>query len=78
MWVPSLGQENYLEKGMAIHSSILAWEIPWIEKPDGLQSLGSQRGGHDLVTNTHTHTHTHTHTDIVFGRGASGKSKPGR
>ena len=33
MWVPSLGQENYLEEGMAIHSSILAWEIPWTEEP---------------------------------------------
>ena len=37
-WVQSLGQEDSLEKGMATHSSILAWEIPWTEKPDGLQS----------------------------------------
>ena len=36
-----------LEKGMAIHSSILAWRVPWTEEPDGLQSLGSQRVGHD-------------------------------
>ena len=41
--VKSLGQEDSLEKGMAIHSSILAWEIPWTEEPDGLQSMGSQQ-----------------------------------
>ena len=46
-WVPSLGQEDPLEKGMATHSSILAWEIPWTEEPDRLQSTGSQRTGHD-------------------------------
>ena len=39
MWVPSLDLEDPLEKGMAIHSSILAWEIPWTEDPDGLQSM---------------------------------------
>ena len=42
-WVRSLGQEDPLEKGMAIHSSILAWRIPWIEEPDGLQFMGSKR-----------------------------------
>ena len=41
-WVCSLGQEDPLEKEMAIHSSILAWEIPWIEEPGGLQSMGLQ------------------------------------
>ena len=46
----SLGQEDPLEKQMANHSSILAWEIPWTEEPDGLQSIGSQRVWHDLVT----------------------------
>ena len=46
-WVQSLGREGPLEKGMATHSSILAWRIPWTEEPDGLQSLGSQRVGHD-------------------------------
>ena len=46
-WVQSLGQEDHLEKGMAIHSSILAWRIPWTEKIGGLQSMGSQRVGHD-------------------------------
>ena len=50
MWVQSLGQEDPLEKEMAAHSSILAWEIPWPQEPDGLQSMGSQRVGHDLVT----------------------------
>ena len=41
-WVPSLGQEDPLEKGMATHSSILVWEIPWTEEPGGLQSMGLQ------------------------------------
>ena len=41
--VRSLGQEDPLEKGMATHSSILAWRIPWTEEPGGLQSIGSQR-----------------------------------
>ena len=42
-WVRSLGQEDPLEKGMATHSSILAWRIPWTEEPGGLWSMGSQR-----------------------------------
>ena len=46
-WVQSLGQEDPLEKGMATHSSILAWEIPWTEEPGGLQSMGLQRVRHD-------------------------------
>ena len=46
-WVQSLGQEDPLEKGMAIHSSILAWGIPWTEKPGGLQSMGLQGVGHE-------------------------------
>ena len=45
--VQSLGQEDPLEKEMATHSSILAWEIPWAEEPGGLQSMGSQRVGHN-------------------------------
>ena len=45
-WVRSLGQEDSLEKGMAIHSSILAWRISWTEKPGRLQSMGSQRVRH--------------------------------
>ena len=50
MWetrVRSLGQEDPLQKEMATHSSILAWRIPWMEKPGGLQSVGPQRVGHD-------------------------------
>ena len=47
--VPSLGREDPLEKGLATHSSILAWEIPWTKEPGGLQSMGSQRVRHDLV-----------------------------
>ena len=43
----SLDQEDPLEEEMATHSSILAWEIPWIEEPGGLQSMGSQRVGHN-------------------------------
>ena len=42
-WVQSLGQEDFLQKGMAAHSSILAWRIPWTEEPGGLQSMGLQR-----------------------------------
>ena len=45
--VQSLGQEDPLEKGMATHSSILAWKIPWTEEPRGLQSMELQRIGHD-------------------------------
>ena len=48
-WVPSLGLEDPLEKGMATHSGILAWRIPWTEEPDGLQSIGSQRVGHSCT-----------------------------
>ena len=47
MRLPSLGQERSLEEGMAIHSRILAWRIPWTEEPGGLQSIGSHRIGHD-------------------------------
>ena len=46
-WVRSLGREDPLEKEMATHSSILAWRIPWMEELGGLQSMGSQRVGHD-------------------------------
>ena len=46
-WVQSLGWEDALEEGLATHSRILAWRIPWTEEPGGLQSVGSQRVGHD-------------------------------
>ena len=50
MWVQSLSQEDPLEKDMATRSSILAWEIPAAEELHGLQSMGSQRVGHNLAT----------------------------
>ena len=53
-WVQSLGQEDPLEKEVATHSSILAWEIPWTEEPGGLQSTGSQRLKNNWSTNTLT------------------------
>ena len=46
-WVQSLDWEDLLEKEIATHSSILAWRIPWVEEPGELQSVGSQRVGHD-------------------------------
>ena len=51
--VPSLGWEDSLEKEMATHSSTLAWRIPWREEPGRLQSMGSQRVGHDWATSRH-------------------------
>ena len=64
-----LGREDPLEKEMAIHSSTLAWKIPWMEEPDRLQSMGSQRVGHEF----HFHfrrkkkrmKHTHKHIKIA-------------
>ena len=47
MRIRSLGREDFLQEGTAIHSSILAWEIPWTEEPGGLQSIASHRVGHD-------------------------------
>ena len=49
-WIRSLGQAGPLEKEMATHSSVLAWEIPWTAEPGSPQSLGSQRVGHNLAT----------------------------
>ena len=54
MWTRSLGQEDLLEEGMATHSSILSWRIPWTKEPGGLQSMGSQRIGMTEVTE-HAH-----------------------
>ena len=53
-WVSSLGREDPMEKKMTTHSSILAWRIPWMEEPGGLQTMRSQRVGHNLATNTET------------------------
>ena len=51
-WVRSLGWEDPLEEEMATHSSILAWGIPWTEEPGGLQSIRSQKVGHDQARHT--------------------------
>ena len=55
MWVQSVGREDPLEEGLATHSGILVWRIPWSEEPGSLQSIGLQRVGQDLATE-HTHT----------------------
>ena len=52
-WVRALGWEDPLEKEIAIHSSTVAWKIPWIEEPGTLQSMGSQRVGHNWATSLH-------------------------
>jgi len=54
--VCGLGQEELLEEKMATHSSIVAWENPWKEKPNGLQSMRWQRVRHDLATNNNNHS----------------------
>ena len=69
-WVLSLSQEDPLEKKMAAHFSILAWEIPWEEEPGRLQSMGSQRVGHNWATNTFIWTKGKVHT---HGGGCQGK-----
>ena len=66
-WVPSLGQEDPLEKGMATHSSILAWEIPWTEEPGGLHSMGSQRVSYGCMTKTHTQDYHPLHLAFTHG-----------
>ena len=60
--IPGLGR--FPKQEMTVHSSILAWKIPWTEEPDGLQSMGLKRVRHDWAQRAciHTHTHTHTHT----------------
>ena len=57
MWVQSLGQENSLEEGMATHSSILAWRIPWTKEPGRLQSMGLQKS-HTWMKRLSMHIHT--------------------
>ena len=61
----SLGWKDPLEKGLATHSSILAWKTPWTVEPGKLQSVGSQRVRHDWAVNTHTHTHTRVQHSYV-------------
>ena len=64
--VQSLGQKDPLGKGMATHSSILSQRTLWTEEPGGLQSMGSQRVGHDRVTNTFTFVHESVFSKIFF------------
>ena len=64
-WVRSLGWEDLLEMGMATHSSILAWRIPWTEEPGQLQSIGSQRVGHDWATK---HIYNIIKYNIIYNR----------
>ena len=64
--IQSVGQEDPLEKEMAIPSSILTWKISWTEAACGLQSMGSQRVGHDWVTNTFTSLSCSTKSDKVI------------
>ena len=56
--VRSLSREDPLGKGMVAPASMLAWRIPWTEKPGGLQSMGSERVGHDSLSLSLSHTHT--------------------
>ena len=63
-WVRSLDREDPLENETTTHSSILAWEIPWTEKPGRLQSIGLQRVRHALVTKQQQQTHAHTYRGV--------------
>ena len=69
MWVQSLDWEDLLEEEMATPSGILAWEIPWTEGPGGLQSMGSQRIGHDLPTKQHHQPHLLVHSLLCLLKG---------
>ena len=80
--VQSVGQEDPLQKGMATHSSILAWRIPWTEEPGGLQSLRLQRIGHEWVTNLKKRKKQHTacvriHRDASEAKERKGKKERG-
>ena len=81
-WVWSLGGEDPLRKGMATHSGILAWRIPWTEEPGWLQSMGLQRVRHDWAINTFTfifalwsHVRTSKKAHVSFLLCAGGKLK---
>ena len=65
-WAQSLGWEDPLEKEMATHSRILAWEILWTEEPGGLQSLGSQRVRYDLATKQNQEQQSNNEEFFVF------------
>ena len=66
MWVQFLGQEDPLEKEMATHSTILVWEIQWIEKSSRLQFMGLERVGHDLATKQKQQQTTRFYTIIIL------------
>ena len=66
MWVQSQDWEDSLEEGMATHSSILAWVIPWTEEPGGLQSGGGRKGS-DMTERQSTHMHTHSTVGFPVG-----------
>ena len=68
-WVWSLGQDDPLEKGMTIYSSILAWEIPWTAEPGGLRSMESKRVGHDWSNLTCTHINI-TNKHFCYNQGS--------
>ena len=70
-----LGWEDPLEKEMAIHSSTLAWKIPWMEEPDKLQSMGSQRVGHDWATSLSLGCSGREH--LTYLRGSTPQVLPG-
>ena len=73
----SLGREDPLEKEMATHSSILAWRIPWIKEPGGLQFMGSQIVGHSLATQeqcSYQDFHINVHNICIHNREKSGRS----
>ena len=71
-WVWSLGWEDLLEEGMATHSSILAWRIPWTEEPGGPQSTGSTKSWTRLKwLSTHTHIKQITNNDLLYSTGNS-------
>ena len=68
MQVRSLVQEDRLEKEIATHSSVLAWEIPWTEEPGGQQSMGSQRVRHNLVTKQQQYIYTFCKLNSFFSK----------
>ena len=80
-WVRSLGREDPLEKEMVAHASVLAWRIPWTQEPGGLQSMGSQRAGHDWATSLLSLSCKYSYTVLLcsgcfgFGHGRRGRSE---
>ena len=67
--IQSLCGEDLLGKGMATHSSVLAWRIPWTEEPGTLQSMGLKRAGHDWMINTFTSTFKPKEGKLILKRG---------